>query len=76
MNLKALHRPHRRGQATIQLTDTRRSRREPARVARDTGAARLTSRWTVGADGRPVLVWSLDERPTRNLINRKRGSDA
>ena len=75
MNLKA-RRPHGRGPMTIQLTDTRRSRRDLPVASFGTGASRLMARWQTSADGRPVVVWSLRETSARSLINRKRGSDA
>ena len=75
MNLKA-PRPHGRGTTTIQLTDTRRSRRDLSVAPLRTGTSRLMARWQTSADGRPVLVWSLRETSARSLINRKRGSDA
>jgi hypothetical protein len=64
MNMKALRRPHHVGRTTSQLTHVRRSRRQLASVHPATGAGRLAGRWTVAADGRLVLAWSL-ERTSR-----------
>jgi hypothetical protein len=65
MNIKALRRPN-HGRSTSQLTRVRRGGRGPPSVRPVTTADRLAGRWTVGADGRLVQVWSL-ERSARAL---------
>ena len=75
MNFNALRRPNHAGRTTTQLTHAGRSRRQLPNVRPVTGADQLAGRWTVAADGRLVLMWSL-ERPARSAVNRMRGSDA
>jgi len=74
MTFKALRRPSRLGRPATQLTDARRTRRQPPDVG-VVAAGRVTSRWAHGSDGRLVLEWTL-EQPKPHLTNRKRGSDA
>ena len=75
MNIKALRRPASVGRSTSQPIQSRRWRRDLRLALPVGGAARLTGRWTIGADGRLVRVWLL-ERPPRFPVNRKRESDA
>ncbi len=75
MNLKALRRPQECGSTTPQLSGQGRSGC-PLTGAGAAGSARLVGRWTLDADGGLRLAWALEpERPTRHLIERRRGSD-
>jgi hypothetical protein len=75
MNLTALHCPRRRARTTqLHMTARSPAQRELAGRAQ---RARLVGRWSTAADRRLVLTWALEaERTGRQLINRKRGSDA
>ena len=75
MNLTALQRPRQLARAPqLHLTARSPAQRELAGRAY---RARLVGRWSTAADGRLVLTWALEaERTGRQLINRKRGSDA